>query len=68
MEAKDYIGLVFFAVLTVAAFIVGITTSNKIVIIAGYIFIVMSQVAYLVAYTKTIKREVDSIKQLLINK
>ena len=66
MEAKDYWGLALFAVLTVAAFIVGIATNNKIVTIAGYIFIVMTQIAYLLAYTKTIKREVDNIKQLLI--
>jgi len=66
MEAKDYWGLALFAVLTVAAFIVGIATNNKIVTIAGYIFIVMTQIAYLLAYTKTIKIEVDNIKQLLI--
>ena len=66
MEAKDYWGLALFAVLTIAAFIVGIATNNKIVTIAGYIFIVMTQIAYLLAYTKTIKREVDNIKQLLI--
>jgi succinate-acetate transporter protein len=66
MEEKDYWGLALFAVLTVAAFIVGIATNNKIVTIAGYIFIVMTQIAYLLAYTKTIKREVDNIKQLLI--
>jgi len=58
--------LVVFAVFTIAAFIVGIATDNKIVIIAGYIFILMTQTAYLIAYTKTIKREVDNIKQLLI--
>jgi len=68
MKAKDYWGLALFAVLTIAAFIVGITNNNKIVIIAGYIFIVMSQVAYLIAYTKTIKREVDNIKKILIKK
>lgn len=68
MEAKDYVGLTLFAVCTVAAFIVGIATNNKIVIIAGYIFIVMTQIAYLIAYTKTIKKEVDSIKELLIKK
>jgi len=65
MKAKDYSGLIAFAVLTIAAFIVGITTNNKIVIIAGYIFIVMTQIAYLIAYTKTIKKEVGSIKELL---
>ena len=68
MEAKDYWGLALLAVLTIAAFLVGITTNNKIVIIAGYIFIVMSQVAYLIAYTRTIKRDVDSIKEILIKK
>jgi hypothetical protein len=68
MEAKDYWDLALFAVFTIAAFIVGITTNNKIVIIAGYIFIAMTQIAYLIAYTKTIKKEVDSIKQLLIKK
>jgi hypothetical protein len=68
MEAKDYWGLALFAVFTIAAFIVGITTNNKIVIIAGYIFIAMTQIAYLIAYTKTIKREVDNIKEILINK
>lgn len=68
MEAKDYMGLTLFAVCTVVAFIVGIATNNKIVIIAGYIFIVMTQIAYLIAYTKTIKKEVDSIKELLIKK
>lgn len=68
MEAKEYWGLALFAVLTIAAFIVGITTNNKIIIIAGYIFVVMTQIAYLIAYTKTIKREVDSIKEILIRK
>jgi cell shape-determining protein MreD len=68
MEAKDYVGLTFFAVCTVAAFIIGIATDNKIVTIAGYIFLVMTQVAYLIAYTKTIKREVDGIKEILIKK
>jgi len=68
MEAKEYWGLVLFAVLTIAAFIVGITTNNKTVIIAGYIFIVMAQIAYLIAYTKTIKRDVESIKEILIKR
>ncbi|MBK9096858.1 MAG: hypothetical protein IPM14_01805 [bacterium] len=68
MEAKDYVGLTLYAVCTVAAFIVGIATNNKIVIIAGYIFIVMTQIAYLIAYTKTIKKEVDGIKELLTRK
>jgi succinate-acetate transporter protein len=68
METNNYLGLAVFAVFAIAAFIVGITTNNKIVLVAGYIFIVMAQIAYLIAYTKTIKREVDSIKQLLINK
>jgi len=66
VEAKDYLSFVVFAVFTIAAFIAGIATDNKIVIIAGYIFILMTQTAYLIAYTKTIKREVDNIKQLLI--
>jgi len=68
MEAKEYWGFALFAVLTIAAFIVGITTNNKIIIIAGYIFVVMTQIAYLIAYTKRIKREVDSIKEILIRK
>ena len=68
METKDYLSVAAFALITLAAFIVGITTNNKIVIIAGYIFIAMTQIAYLIAYTKTIKKEVDSIKQLLIKK
>lgn len=68
MKTKDYFGLAGFAILAAAAFIVGIATDNKFVLIAGYIFIVMTQIAYLIAYTKTIKREVDSIKQLLIKK
>ncbi len=65
METKDFLSVAAFAVITLAAFIVGIATNNKIVIVAGYIFIVMTQIAYLIAYTKTIKKEVDSIKQLL---
>jgi hypothetical protein len=68
MEIKDYLSVAAFVVITLAAFIVGIATDNKIVLVAGYIFIVMKQISYLIAYTKTIKREVDSIKQLLINK
>jgi hypothetical protein len=68
MEIKDYLSVAAFVVITLAAFIVGIATDNKIVLVAGYIFIVMTQISYLIAYTKTIKREVDSIKQLLINK
>lgn len=68
METKDYVGLTLFLVCTIAAFVIGITTNNKIVIIAGYIFIVMAQIAYLIAYTKTIKKEVESIRQLLIKK
>ena len=68
MEMKDYFGPVFFIVLTILAFIVGITTDNKLVLVAAYIFIVMAQVAYLIAYVKTMKKEVDSIKQLLIKK
>jgi len=35
MKVKDYWGLALLAVFTIAAFIVGITTNNKIVIIAG---------------------------------
>ena len=65
METKDYLSVAAFAVITLAAFIVGITTDNKIVLVAGYVFIVMTQIAYLIAYTKTIKKEVASIKQLL---
>ena len=68
METKDYLSVAAFAVITLAAFIVGIVTNNKIVLVAGYVFIVMTQIAYLIAYTKTIKKEVDSIKQLLIKK
>lgn len=68
METKDYLSVAAFAVMTLAAFIVGITTDNKIVLVAGYVFIVMTQIAYLIAYTKTIKKEVDSIKLLLIKK
>ena len=68
METKDYLSVAAFAVMTLAAFIVGIATDNKIVLVAGYIFIVMTQIAYLISYTKTIKKEVDSIKQLLIKK
>jgi succinate-acetate transporter protein len=68
MEAKDYVGLTLFAVCTIVAFVIGITNNNKIVIIAGYIFLVMAQIAYLIAYTKTIKREVNNIKELLTKK
>ena len=67
-KIKDYLGSAVFAVLVIAAFIVGIATDNKIVLVAGYVFIVMTQIAYLISYTKTIKKEVDSIKQLLIKK
>ena len=66
METKDYLGAGLFIVMTIVAFIVGIITDNKFVLVAAYIFIVMAQVAYLIAYVKTIKKEVDSIKQLLI--
>jgi len=68
METKDYFGTGLFIVMTILAFIVGIITDNKFVLVAAYIFIVMAQVAYLIAYVKTIKKEVDSIKQLLIKK
>ena len=68
METKDYFGTIGFVVLTILAFIVGIITENKLVLIAGFVFIVMSQVAYLIAYVKTIKEEMDSIKQLLVKK
>ena len=68
METKDYFGTVAFVVMTIIAFIVGIATDNKLVLVAAYIFIVMAQVAYLIAYVKTIKKEVDVIKQLLIKK
>jgi uncharacterized MAPEG superfamily protein len=68
VETKDYLSVAAFAVITLAAFIVGIASDNKIVLATGYIFIVMTQIAYLIAYTKTIKKEVDSIKQLLIKK
>jgi hypothetical protein len=68
VETKDYVSVAAFAFITLAAFIVGIASDNKIVLVAGYIFIVMTQIAYLIAYTKTIKKEVDSIKQLLIKK
>lgn len=68
METKDYFGIGLFIVMTIVAFIVGIITDNKFVLVAAYIFIVMAQVAYLIAYVKTIKKEVDSIKQLLIKK
>ena len=68
METKDYLGIMFFVVLTVAAFIVGIVTFNKLVLIAGYIFIVMTQIAYLIMNVKKIKRELESIKQLLNKK
>lgn len=68
METKDYFGAGLFIVMTIVAFIVGIVNDNKFVLVAAYIFIVMAQVAYLIAYVKTIKKEVDSIKQLLIKK
>jgi len=68
METKDYLGTAFFVVMTILAFIVGIATDNKLVLVAAYIFIVMAQVSYLIAYVKTIKKEVDSIKQLLVKK
>jgi hypothetical protein len=68
METKDYFGAGLFIVMTILAFIVGIATDNKLVLVAAYIFIVMAQVAYLIAYVKTIKKEVDSIKQLLVKK
>ena len=68
METKDYLGTIVFVIMTILAFIVGIATDNKLVLVATYIFIVMAQVAYLIAYVKTIKKEVDSIKQLLIKK
>ena len=68
METKDYFGAGLFIVMAILAFIVGIVTDNKFVLVAAYIFIVMAQVAYLIAYVKTIKKEVDSIKQLLIEK
>ena len=66
METKDYFGAGLFIVMTIVAFIVGIVTDNKFVLVAAYVFVVMAQVAYLIAYVKTIKKEVDSIKQLLI--
>ncbi len=66
METKDYFGAGLFIVMTILAFIVGIISDNKFVLVAAYIFVVMAQVAYLIAYVKTIKKEVDSIKQLLI--
>lgn len=66
METKDYFGAGLFIVMTIVAFIVGIITDNKFVLVAAYIFVVMAQVAYLIAYVKTIKKEVDNIKQLLI--
>lgn len=68
MKPKDYLGPVVFVILTFAAFVVGTITNKDFIIIAGYLFIVMAQVAYLIAYTKSIKEEVDSIKQLLIKK
>jgi hypothetical protein len=68
METKDYLGTIVFVIMTILAFIVGIATDNKLVLVAAYIFIVMSQVAYLIAYVRTIKKEVDSIKQLLTKK
>lgn len=68
METKDYFGTGLFIVMTIVAFIVGIITDNKFVLVAAYIFIVMAQVAYLISYVKTIKKEVDGIKQLLIKK
>jgi hypothetical protein len=68
METKDYFGAGLFIVMTIVAFVVGIVNDNKFVLVAAYIFIVMAQVAYLIAYVKTIKKEVDSIKQLLIKK
>ena len=66
METKVYFGAGLFIVMTILAFIVGIITNNKFVLVAAYIFIVMAQVAYLIAYVKTIKKEVDNLKQLLI--
>jgi hypothetical protein len=66
MKTKDYLSLTVFAVLAIAAFIVGIATDNKFVLVVGYVFIVMTQIAYLISYTKTIKREVDNIKKLLM--
>jgi hypothetical protein len=68
METKDYYGAGLFIVMAILAFIVGIITDNKFVLVAAYIFIVMAQVAYLIAYVKNIRKEVDSIKQLLIKK
>lgn len=68
METKEYLGPVLLVVMVILAFIVGIITDNKFVLVAAYIFIVMAQVAYLISYVKTIKKEVDGIKQLLIKK
>jgi hypothetical protein len=68
METKDYFGTGLFIIMTILAFIVGIVTDNKFVLVAAYIFIVMAQVAYLISYVKTIKKEVDGIKQLLIKR
>ncbi len=68
MEINNFTGMALYAVLAIADFIVGILTDNKFVLIAGYIFIVMAQIAYLITYTKSLRREVDSIKELLIKK
>lgn len=66
MQTNNYTGMAVYAVLAIAAFIVGIITDNKFVLVAGYIFIVMAQIAYLTTYTKALKKEVDSIKELLL--
>jgi succinate-acetate transporter protein len=68
MKAMDYSGLIAFADLTFAVFVVEIQANNKILFIGGYTFIVMAQVAYLVAYTKTIKRKINNDQELFTKK
>lgn len=68
MEKNEYTGPVFFVILTIAAFIVGIIINKDFIIIAGYIFIVMAQVAYLIVVTKSIKSDMENIKKMIANK
>lgn len=68
MKLKDLTGAILFALLTIVALIVGIITENKNVMLACYSFIIMSLVAYAIAYLKAIKKEVADIKQILTNK
>lgn len=62
METNNYTDMTQYTVFAIAAFIVGMITDNKLLLVTGYIFIVMAQIAYLMVVTKSTKNDLENLK------